>query len=712
MKLTLRSTLLSILLVVTLVTVGSLSLSAFYYGRRSARFLMEEALQQASANVYYQVHSLIDVADDQTLLNLQYLETGQVGVARFSELVAYWLGVMRVERDLSSITLTLEESGETISVSRSRTGHLMVQEIRRQPQTDSLILSDYQASDYPFHEQFSTSDSKRIDLRDRSWYRAAKDAQAKIWTDAYVFVGEKGLCEVPGVTCAVPVSCSNGDFAGVLAVDVDVLQLCHYLQTVDVAEGTEVFIIELREDGTRLILAMPEVSRLFREETLEDGETIGNLIPAVEIDNPRIRSFAQLLPSALDLDDGMQFVPVEFRVAGTLFVGGYRYVSGRDTPNWLICFVLPESSLMQHVWANQQVTTWIGVSILVLSLLASMKVARMVARPLEKLGHETEAIGRFDVEPRPTIRSPVLEVDRLGLAVEEMKTGLRSFQKYVPADLVRAIVTAQQEAKLGGERREVTVFFSDIAGFTSIAEAMLPERVVTQLHEYLEALSREIQHTGGTVDKYIGDGIMAFWNAPRPDALHAVAACTAALRCQQVLVKLCHHWSRQGQPLFQTRIGINTGQVVVGNFGSDARFNYTVMGDAVNLASRLEGLNKYYGTNILLGETTYEQAKADIIARPVDWVSVKGKQEAVLIYEMLGLSAETDTEVRELAELCAAALSYYRAQDWYAAVRDFEQALKIRPEDPPVQHMINRIRQYQQQPPAGDWNGVHQWITK
>jgi adenylate cyclase len=241
---------------------------------------------------------------------------------------------------------------------------------------------------------------------------------------------------------------------------------------------------------------------------------------------------------------------------------------------------------------------------------------------------------------------------------------------------------------------------------------MAPEKLVEHLGEYLQVLSEQILKMGGTVDKYIGDAIMALWGAPVEIPDHALAACTAALNNQKTLAELRERWKSEGKPPFQARIGINTGEVVVGNIGSAKRMNYTVIGDEVNLASRLEGLNKYYGTQILISGATYEAAKASIVARPLDWVSVKGKNAAVLVYELLGLKGETPAEKEEMAENFARALHAYRRQEWSEALRGFEKLLEQWPADVSAREMKCRCELYRVQAPGADWDGVHRMTEK
>jgi len=203
---------------------------------------------------------------------------------------------------------------------------------------------------------------------------------------------------------------------------------------------------------------------------------------------------------------------------------------------------------------------------------------------------------------------------------------------------------------------------------------------------------------------------MAFWSASQNTPIHARAACQAALGSQKQLRELHDKWTSEGRVTFDMRIGIHTGDAVVGNFGSERRLNYTVIGDAVNLASRLEGLNKQYSTAIMISEHTYQAANG-VLARPIDLVSVKGKSEAVLVYELLAMD-DSDSELAELVNLHKSAMEKYCKQDWSAALAIFEQVLKMRPDDPPASQLVKRCRQYQATPPESNWDGVFRMQTK
>jgi adenylate cyclase len=265
--------------------------------------------------------------------------------------------------------------------------------------------------------------------------------------------------------------------------------------------------------------------------------------------------------------------------------------------------------------------------------------------------------------------------------------------------------------RLGGEKKELTVIFTDIRGFTSISEMLDPEALVEFLNEYLGAMTDIVFAHGGLLDKYIGDAIMALWGTPLPAPDHAASACRAALDMTARLQDLRQEWKTRGLPPLEIGVGINTGPMVVGNMGSSRRFNYTVMGDQVNLGSRLEGLNKFYGTRILLSESTRAQLGEEFLMREVDAVRVKGKRQPVVVFELLaraGDSAELRSFVAEFEE----ALRAYKERRWEEAYLLFLQFAHAHPDDQPTQIYLERCRQLMASPAPADWDGVFEMEHK
>ncbi|KAB2923623.1 MAG: adenylate/guanylate cyclase domain-containing protein [Bacteroidetes bacterium] len=281
------------------------------------------------------------------------------------------------------------------------------------------------------------------------------------------------------------------------------------------------------------------------------------------------------------------------------------------------------------------------------------------------------------------------------------------FEKYVDRAVVQQIIDNPSLVKLGGEEREITTVFADIEGFTSMAEKMGPQNTVGMLNSYLTEMTSIMIEEYGTIDKYIGDAIMAFWGAPLEDKDHAYHACAAAIKMQRKLTALHTKWIHYGRPVVNQRIGINTGKAVVGNMGAEARLNYTAIGDAVNLASRLEGVNKEYGTRLLMSDNTYRQVHDRVLSREMDLVVVVGKTEPVRIYELIALADEVQTDAtKKFLEYYHNGLEAYKKRAWRSAVDQFNQALSIRKDDIVSNLYIQRSMLFVDNPPPEDWNGV------
>jgi adenylate cyclase len=296
------------------------------------------------------------------------------------------------------------------------------------------------------------------------------------------------------------------------------------------------------------------------------------------------------------------------------------------------------------------------------------------------------------------------------IAAKDKRWLRQAFSRYVSNSLVEIITSHPEQLRLGGEEVEVTVLFSDLIGFTTISEGLSPENLILILNEYFSTMTDIILECKGTVDKYIGDAIMAFWGAPLPTVNHALKACQAALAMKKAIHPLQETWRELGLPLLEARLGFHTGKAIVGNVGSRDRFNYTVMGDTVNLASRLEGVNKLYGTSILVSESTYQQAATTYLFREIDQVQVKGRLQPVTIYELLGRQ-EDQTQFPWL-ETFAAALRSYRQRQWDLAAQLFREVLLHQPNDPPSLCFQRRLKHFQQQPPPLDWRGIYSLDSK
>ncbi len=307
----------------------------------------------------------------------------------------------------------------------------------------------------------------------------------------------------------------------------------------------------------------------------------------------------------------------------------------------------------------------------------------------------------------------VLTVYHYATEERERKKIRGAFEYYVAPEVVNEIVKHPEKLNLGGERRVLTVLFTDLRGFTAISESTGSHTLVELLNEYFTAMTDIVLHYRGTLDKYIGDSIMAFYGAPIEQEDHPLMACYTAIDMAKELKNLQAEWSARNLPQISMRIGIHTGEMIVGNVGSATRFNYTVMGDAVNLASRLEGLNKAYGTETLIGQDTAQLVEKSVLLREIDMVQVVGRAQGVRVYELLG-RADTSLpqEQGQAFSFYAAGLAAYRERRWDEALELFTQSLSLWSGDGPSRTMADRCQIYQKTPPPEEWDGVFEATHK
>jgi adenylate cyclase len=301
---------------------------------------------------------------------------------------------------------------------------------------------------------------------------------------------------------------------------------------------------------------------------------------------------------------------------------------------------------------------------------------------------------------------------RFALGQQERRLIRRAFQHYVAPAIVKQMLDDPSRLQLGGEAHDLTVIFTDLEGFTTIAERLTPEALRATLSVYFKAMMTVLLAERATLDKFIGDAIMAYFGCPIPDAAHPHQACRAALAMQRRLDLLDEEWRRAGTPALHMRIGVNTGVAVAGNMGTDEIFNYTIVGDCVNLASRLEGVNKAYGTRTILGADTWNRVRGQFEVRELDWIRVKGKATPVAIYELLSEEGQLPADDRAVRDWFAAGLAAYRDRRWSDADTAFRQALAVRPEDGPSRVFVARCARYGESPPGEDWDGVYEMQTK
>ncbi len=293
----------------------------------------------------------------------------------------------------------------------------------------------------------------------------------------------------------------------------------------------------------------------------------------------------------------------------------------------------------------------------------------------------------------------------------EKKAVRGAFQQYMAPEVITQVLDRPELLRLGGEEKRLTAMFADIRGFTTLSEGLTPTALVDLLNEYLSEMTEIIFSHQGTLDKYIGDAIMAFWGAPLETADHAERACLAALGMSVAMEKLQERWKKEGRPHIDIGIGVNTGPMLVGNMGSERRFNYTIMGDDVNLASRLEGVTKQFGTRLIISHSTWEDVQNKMVTRELDLIRVKGKKKPVAIYQLLA-PIEEKASYADLVDRFEEGLRSYRSGDWASAKQIFQDLARDYPNDGPVRTFNARCAAFSLEPPVGVWDGVYEMTTK
>jgi len=384
---------------------------------------------------------------------------------------------------------------------------------------------------------------------------------------------------------------------------------------------------------------------------------------------------------------------------------------------------LTQDTAIQAKKEEKRATTlnWIVTAIATtLGLIFAGFVTRSLVDPVKRLVGGTRAVEAGDLDVEILVRTHD-ELATLATSFNHMVVGLRekerirdTFGQYVDPRIVKSLLENRIPAERG-ERQVMTVFFSDLQDFTRLCEGLTPDAAVRFLNRYFSLMSEVIRTRQGIVDKYIGDSVMAFWGPPFTDAAdHATLCCFAALE-QMARMEAFRAWLPEmfgvahGLPVVNVRMGIASGEVTVGNIGSETSRGYTVIGDTVNLASRLEQANKFYGTRILVSEVTRTLAGDTLAFREIDSLRVAGKQETVRVYELLGMADESSDADRQRVQAYEAGLARYRAQEWDAAEAAFRECLAIEPEDQPSQVMLGRIATFRQTPPGSEWDGV--WVA-
>lgn len=670
----LRVSILSIFVTFFVAAIITLIIINYHSSSKTLISTSINLIEKISQTVFDKLNDEFTSAEQDDKFAAEMIQEGVINSNDMNQMISYTLSLAK-QFDIINQVYWGDQTGSLINARRETNNTITSEIINRNIKKPIKIYLYRNSQDKIIKTNVSYDLS--YDPRNRFWYAKARNLKNMIWTDVYQFK------ELPylGVTVATPVFLNSGKFSGVIAIDVRLDWISNFISKLHISNNGVVYVAT--KSGK--LIAYPN---LYVNEEFTELADIHSVAPA-------------WVAKSFELFEKTKKPSFSFRYQGQTYLAAFN--SFAENPQyyedpWIVGVVAPENDFIGKLKSSSFINALIGVLVLMIGILFVSMLITYVISPIKKLVMQTEKIRRFELDEKEQVDSHIKEVHMLSNAIEAMRMGLKSFKKYVPAGLVRQLISSGEDVRRGGTRKILTVLFSDIKGFTNIAESVSPDKLMEVINEYFEELSKIITEEQGTIDKYIGDSIMAFWGAPILVESPTHHAARAALLCERRLDVL-------KSPL-HTRLGIHIGEAIVGNIGSSERINYTAVGDVINIASRLEAANKIYGTRILVSESVYEVIKNDFVLRKVDCIALKGKSISFNIYELLAQTKEElNFDLDNYSQYFNEAFDAYFNQHWVEAKAHFETALTYFPQDGVAKVFIQRCAHFIKEPPK-KWDGI------
>jgi adenylate cyclase len=509
------------------------------------------------------------------------------------------------------------------------------------------------------------------DPRDRPYYKNLVTNVAKAAIAArerFVYVDEPFVSSStsrPTIMVQTPIYKDNA-FRGMIGESFELTAISRFLKSIQISKNAETYIIDTEgnivvstgaDNGYKV-----EKTNLIRQSVLQaEGQPVQQAF--------RIRK------SSGDWH-------FEFKGASNSEVYLARFTPFPNTFNkdWEVLTLVPVSDFLEGLNAiNRQLIIYGGFACLLLVLLTYV-LSRTISRPIEDLTEDIRNLMNF-AQPKGRVRSKIVEINILSGAVDKLSNTLMAFSSYVPRDLVNDLLRSGNAIELGGESRYLSIMFTDLKDFSTISEVTPSRALLKCVSAYLALVTYAVKEESGTVDKFIGDSVMAFWGAPLLDQDHAYHACATAVKSQRRMVELNRQLVSEGLPALTVRIGIHSDAVLVGNIGSEERMSYTVMGDGVNIAARLEGINKEFATAICISHATFKEAGERLWTRPIDVITVKGRKGEIPIYELVAIHGDDPETMatsrdQQLCAITAQAFGLFSKKQYKEAAELYEQIIE------------------------------------
>lgn len=653
---------------ITLFVSAILTLITFNYVH-SSKILLDVAstlMQKASKSVKEELFEQLNNASELSKTTADSIQSGILNIAS-PQLILYTAGIVKKFPIIDAAWMG-EKNGNFILAETEEDKTISSEIFNRDVNPATRMMINRNLNNQIIQKKYLTDLS--YDPRTQFWYQQAKKAKKLIWTDIYVINVLNRPNHYIAVIAASPVYAKDGKFLGVFGLDMTLNYLTNFIATQKVGQHGITYIV--RSDGK--LISFPGLKQQM------------DLMDIHATNNPwLIKSFEIYKKTGVD--------HFTFIYHDKKYLAAYTTIPTLLNQGWLIGLVVPENDFIGELRRSTINTTLFGLSLLVIGIiLISSLVTRMV-KPLNRLVDQTEKIKHFELDNDIVLHSRIKEINTLSEAILSMQLGLKAFQKYVPAALVRQLIEAGEHAKIGGAKKNLTIFFSDIENFTMLSEKMDPNSLMEHVCHYFEEMSHILIEEKCTIDKYIGDSVMGFWGAPLAVDLPCEHAANAALKCMKRLAELNAVWKKEGKPILITRMGLHKGEAIVGNIGSSERLNYTAIGDAINVASRLEELNKSYGTKIIVSRAVYDEIKDQFVLRKLDEVTIRGRTGSDAVYELLAKDKkELNFDIDKYTIFFEKAFQAHLAKNNKEAAILFNECLEVYPEDTIAIHFLKNPR--------------------
>jgi adenylate cyclase len=513
------------------------------------------------------------------------------------------------------------------------------------------------------------------DPRVRGWYTSTAQAGSLFVTEPDIFAA-LGLI---GFTIAAAFHV-DGKLLGIAAADITLDGLSHYLAEHRISPGTSSYII----DANGRVIANSEQVKAYSNE---GGQLRLTHITSLESDLP-VAAYAARPRGQEQL--------FSFTHSGQEYLASISSLPAEFGQRWQLFVITPLRDFTGEFDQHNLRLLLFGLAVITIQILVIYGLSSVVSAPLEKLALKVTDLHSLKEGERVSLHSPIREVAVLSRAIDTLDTAVRSFSAFVPVGLVKQLLETDRKLELGGQSRFLTIQFSDLEGFSSLSERVPSQELFLVISSYLELVTRSVNAESGTIDKFIGDGVMAFWGAPALLDDHAWRACVSAMRIQRGMDLLNERWTADGHSPLKVRIGIHSDAVLVGNIGSAERMSYTVLGDGVNLASRLEGINKEFGTRVTISQSVFKEAGERLCVRPISEVAIKGRRAKTPVYELMGVygagaDLEPSPDALKLCDLTRLAYETLVDGDPAEALRRYHAVLSAYPGDPVASELAKRL---------------------